>query len=160
MIFIFIISCEKVNEITPKESIVKKDIIISSLEDYLDKHKVKMTKYNEEIYVGLTKENLDLLKQKFKKATTEEIENDSAYNKKALRLNKKYLDMKSFLETRENILLFSKHLGYSPNEIKDIVYKDKNAIVSFLRKEGSYESFLIFLDNNYIKIKLIDYLYS
>jgi hypothetical protein len=130
---------------------------------YTKKQYIKKLKneifHHDDYYIGLTVDNLMLLDKPFQSATPEETNNDMAYNRQSLKLKHTYIYTISFLKKDINISKLANYLGYDIKEIKCIVFKKNNVIISFIR-EGSYESFLLAIQKDILKIKLIDYLYG
>ena len=106
---------------------------------------------------SLTKEELSLLNAPFTSATKAEISSDIAYNKNSIVLKKNYRSVHEYLQ--KNLGQILTHLHHRKNEIILVVYHKNLAIVKFVG--NSYcESYLIGIDGNRLKIKLVGYLYT
>jgi len=150
-------SCS-INETTLSQKEVSKKIYTEK--EYKLIFQDEIQHHDEATYIGLTFSSLKLLNQPFQKATLEEINNDIAYNRESLKLDREYMNSIEFFKETKNLFILSMHLKYQLTNIKSIVYKENKAIISFIKATGSYESFLIYIDKNIMKIKLIDYMYA
>jgi len=161
VIILFITSCNtntmNVKQNDKTKQTLKENNKYYTFDEYITKYKDDL---QDENFI-LSMENINLLNQKFYKATKSEIEGDIAYNEKALKIAMKYRDALSFLNKVENIEKLAKHLNYNKSNLNFVIFKNKLAIIAFLHQTPenfAYKAFLVFIDDNVIKIKLIAYI--
>ncbi len=160
LILILLSSCSTNTKSIPIKKTIKYDKRLYTLKGYQEKFKKEIFNHDEATYIGLTSDSLMLLNKPFKSATPEEINNDVAYNKKSMQLNSKYNKSIDFLKENKNLTKIANYLNYKTEEIQSIVFKESNALISFVAYKGSYESFLVATEDNILRIKLIEYLYA
>lgn len=158
ILIIFIPSCG-LNSATTSLKNLRYDKIYYTVEQYKKTHKRDFIHKNDEMYLGLKLEDLKLLGKPYCKATEDEIQNDIAYNKTSILLDRQYTKIIDYLIEDVNLIKLTNHLNYKKNNIKLIVFNGNKAIILFIGS-SSYESFLIALDKDYLRIKLIGYLYG
>ena len=155
-LFLFIEACHsETNNIFKNNS-----KIYYSMSEYKKIHKKDLLRENDPSYFGLTLSQLNLLNNKFEKATKTEIEDDIAYNRKSFFCNKRYNNIQQFIKNKQNLKAIVNHLGYEILDLKYIIFNKNRAIISFLHQTSqnfSNEIFLINIQNKIINIKLIAY---
>lgn len=157
---IFLSACSA-NEGIEKKS--KSSVFIYTPKAYKKKYGHGFANQNKPTFIGIRSKDLELLEYNFVKATKKEEREDISYNRKPIMLKRSYPQMKIFLSQKGNISLLARHLGYLKKNIKTIVAKNNNAIVSFVKHTKTdfiYEIYLVSINNKKIMIKLIDYLYT